>query len=329
MKALLACDANAAIGFGHLSRCLALAEALSVSDVHCSFAGQFDGDACAKLKAAGFGWMDLPEPVGLASIPDGADFVVIDSYGVDAAYLAQLRARGHTTVVIDDFCKLDEYPCDAILNFTVAASTYDYPDGPALILGPEHLLVRRRMVEARADSIGRDRTGRARSLLIAIGGSDPKQIAPRVLRLLSGIDTGITVRALAAGDADFADALEPFAPGSGIIPRQPDLSAPLLWADAAITGGGLIKYEAAFMGVPVAAIAQNAGQDGETKDFERAGLVFDLGLADSVSDEELSRRMSVFLSDASARSAMTVRARETFVPDPARHAAKAIIEAIQ
>ncbi len=84
-----------------------------------------------------------------------------------------------------------------------------------------------------------------------------------------------------------------------------------------------------YMGVPAAAIAQNDGQDGETKVLSRAGLVFDLGLADRVTDAELSGSLATFIADAEMRSAMTSRMIETFVPDPAAHAANAILEAVK
>jgi hypothetical protein len=82
------------------------------------------------------------------------------------------------------------------------------------------------------------------------------------------------------------------------------------------------------MGVPAAAIAQNEGQDQETSALTRAGLVFDLGLADDRSDEELASAMDRFLTDDELRNGLAERTRETFPPDPSADAARAIVEAI-
>lgn len=338
MKALFRCDATEHIGFGHLSRCIALAEALQLSNVTSMFAGHFDIAAKQQLAIAGFQCLEFDQPLNTETAErehtaitasQAADFVVIDSYRADEKYLIGLHSLGQSTVVIDDFRTLESYPCDVVLNFTWEAASLGYPDGPVLLLGPEYLPARRRLVECRQRSIERDRTGNVQALLIAVGGTDPKGIVTRITRLLSGMNYDICVHAIAENTQELDALMAGFAAGSRILERQPDLSDQLVWADAAITGGGLLKYESAYMGVPVAAIAQNEGQDGETQVFARAGLVFDLGLADSLSDDELARRLDRFLSNASLRKAMMGRMRDTFVPDPAARAANAILEALR
>lgn len=335
MRVLFRCDATADIGFGHLSRCIALAEAMRLSGAECVFAGQFDTAAADQVRAAGFACESLASPINakgameeLADLPR-PQAIVLDSYRADETYIAELGTGGHRVVVLDDFRALSAYPCDVVLNFTWEAPSLSYPEGPTLLLGPHYLPARRRLVEQRAHSIERDRTGPIRNALIAVGGSDPKGITARLLRCLAGQTENITVRAIAQNPEELEPLLESFAPGSEILPRQRDLSDQLLWADAAITGGGLIKYESAYMGVPVAAIAQNEGQDGETQVFAKAGLVFDLGLADSVSDAQLAQALGIFLSDAALRKAMAERMREAFIADPGAHAAHAILEAVR
>lgn len=338
MNALFRCDAADTIGFGHLSRCIALAEALRLSGVTSIFAGQFNDAAQDQITAAGFEFTHLDQPVNTTTAQQehpaiaasqSADFVVIDSYRADHHYLAGLTSLGHATVVIDDFCALENYPCDVVLNFTWEAASLNYPVGPTMLLGPAYLPARRRLVDVRADSVERDRRGPIKNLLIAIGGADPKNIAARLVDTLQDHHSALCIHAIAQDDGPLAAILNNFAPGSLVVPRQPDLSRQLLWADAIITGGGLIKYESAFMGVPAATIAQNAGQDGETKVLSKAGLVFDLGLADSLTDEELAAALGIFIADEELRGAMGSNMRETFTADPAAHAANAILEALR
>lgn len=333
MTALFRCDATADIGFGHLGRCIALAEAFRLLAVGSRFAGLFDPAAREQIERSGFEHVDLPEPVnGSRREPElraGAQFIVVDSYRADERYVANLNAGGAAVVLIDDFNALGAYPCDVVLNFTWGARSLGYPEGPALLLGPEYFPARRRLVERRPQSLERMRGAAAANVLVAIGGADPKRIAARVAKVLSKNHGAICLRVLAANDDDPAKTVARFAPGSAVLPRQHDLSEQLLWADACITGGGLIKYEAAFMGVPAAAIAQNAGQDGETQALARAGLVFDLGLADDRSDEQLGGALGRFLSDATLRESLGARIRESFPADPSAHAARAILDAVR
>jgi spore coat polysaccharide biosynthesis predicted glycosyltransferase SpsG len=337
MRAVFRCDATADIGFGHLSRCIALAEAFRLSDVRSTFAGLFDSAARDQISVSGFDRIDFADPVNtnaderqqLSDImtKESASFIIVDSYRANESYLSNLKALG-AIVVMDDFRALEAYPCDVVLNFTWEASRLGYPEGPLLLLGPEYFPARRRLVELRPQSINRQRRGRIRNLLIAIGGADPKRIAARLVGIVREGHAGIRLRVIAANEADLADPLRGFAPGSMVLPRQPDLSEQLLWADACITGGGLIKYESAFMGVPAAAISQNEGQAGESRALTRAGLVFDLGLADDRSDEQLGTASDRFFADDALRDGLAERVREAFPPDPSANAARAILEAI-
>lgn len=337
MRAVFRCDATADIGFGHISRCIALAEALQLYGVSCTIAGQFDEAAERQIDAAKFSLISLDQPVNsdtakreLAAITSKqpVEFLVIDSYRADDHYISGLGKLEQKTVVIDDFRKLERYDCDVVLNFTWEAPKLGYPIGPELLLGPKFLLVRRGLVDAREESLRRPRGGPVRNLLVAIGGSDPKGITARIVRILSAMDLGICVHAIAPVTDELTERLNMLAEGSALVPRQPDLSDELLWADAAITGGGLIKYECAHMGIPAAAIAQNDGQDGETQVLSSAGLVFDLGLADSTTDEGLAHALSDFIKGSGLRSNLARRMRDTFIPDPTVHAAEAILEAI-
>jgi spore coat polysaccharide biosynthesis predicted glycosyltransferase SpsG len=331
MKAVFRCDATPAIGFGHLSRCIALAEAFRMSGVDNAFAGLFDAPAKDQIAAAGFDRIDLAGPVnsGTEEPDELGCLVVIDSYRTDAAYLEGLKVTGTATVVIDDFRSLPAYPCDVVLNFTVEAPALGYPEGPLLLLGPEYFPARRRLVELRPESTGRDRQGLVRNLLIAVGGADPKHLGQRLVDILRERHAGTCLRLVAANDADPDCELGGFLQGSRVLPRQPDLSEPLLWADACVTGGGLIKYESAFMGVPAAALAQNAGQAGESRALAGAGLVFDLGLADAGSDDDLGSALDSFLTDDGLRDGLIAGARAAFPADPSSHAARAILTAVR
>jgi spore coat polysaccharide biosynthesis predicted glycosyltransferase SpsG len=338
VKAVFRCDATADIGFGHLSRCIALAEAFRLSGVGSVFAGLFDPAAQDQIGISGFDRADFADPVNAAAAErqqlsdamadDASSFVIVDSYRVDESYLCGLRALGSAVVVIDDFKPLESYPCDVVLNFTWEAGSLGYPEGPVLLLGPAYFPARRQLVENRPQSIARQRPGPVRNLLIAIGGADPKRIAARLVRILRDAHAGLCLHVIAANEGDLPDTLAGFAAGSIVLPRQPDLSEQLLWADACVTGGGLIKYESAFMGVPAAAVSQNEGQAAETRALAGAGLVFDLGLADDCSDEELGGALDRFLADTDLRNGLAKRGRQTFPSDPSAHAAGAIVEAI-
>ena len=336
MTVLFRCDATTDIGFGHLSRCIALGEAFGSSKIDIVFVGRFDDAAIAQIAASGFGCAGFANSINegddererLRDLISSEGIIIVDSYRTTPAYLRGLKSLGRPLVLLDDFATLEEFPCDVILNFTWGARSLGYPPGLKLLLGPNYFPARRRLVELRKGSITRDRSGPVSNLLIAVGGADLKRIAARLIRILRANHTDLCVRIIAANDDDLSDDLRDFGHGSGVLPRQRDLADQFLWADACISGGGLIKYESAFMGVPAAAISQNEGQAEETIAFSGAGLVHDLGLAESRTDEELEIAIDTFLADEIDRGNMIDKCREAFPADPSANAAAAILEAI-
>ena len=339
MRALFRCDAGEGAGFGHLSRCLALAEALALDGVEPIFAGHFEGAAGALCGEAGFARHDCVRPIGdadeEASVTDhlqatlAPDFWVFDSYKIREDTLAALKARGIRVVLIDDFATLSDYSVNAVLNFTCNAPHLAYPGAASLLLGPQYFLARRALVATREASIAKERAGPVKNLLIAIGGADPHGLAARLVRALAGLGADLRLRIVTDQPGDIAQYLPHFAADSALLGRQPNLGALIADADACITGGGLIKYECAYLGVPAAAIAQNAGQDAESASFAKAGLVHDLGQHDQTSDAQLRTRLAQFLADDAGRASMAKRMRAPFPPDPAAIASRAILDALE
>jgi spore coat polysaccharide biosynthesis predicted glycosyltransferase SpsG len=87
-----------------------------------------------------------------------------------------------------------------------------------------------------------------------------------------------------------------------LIERQPDLEQWLGWADACLCGGGLMKYECLYAGVPVLALAQNAGQAEDSARMAGEELIFDLGNVIDFSPEAGLPVLERFFEDAQARA---------------------------
>ena len=153
------CDATAATGWGHISRCLALAEAFQEQGWRTVVAGCFDDSAhgiivstgsLARRLAATVNTRD--DAVCTASLLREAspDLLVCDSYAADRQYLDSLRYGPAKMTLFDDFGRWAGYPCGAILNFTIGSAGLAYqPDGRLLLLGPAYFPARKRLRESR------------------------------------------------------------------------------------------------------------------------------------------------------------------------------------
>lgn len=327
MKLVFRCDATAATGLGHLSRSLALAEALRRQGGEAVFLGNWGDAAFALLSASGFAFHGAIVPSG--SVEDAADTVrlvacesaegvLADSYALDTAWVSRLRTRGVAVALIDDFARLSDYSsCAGVLNFTVGAGGLDYPGLPVSrrALGPAYFPVRENLQRLRAQRRVRD-IARPQRVLIVLGGGDRLGMTVSLYHTLRRSDHRLQVRAIVADGPAQASALK-LNPDDFPSPAG-DLAVHYAWAHACVTGGGLAKYECAYLGLPMAIVSQTPEQQAETELFCAAGLGWDLTPHGRTDAWEL--RLQTFLRNPAPASA----ARVDFPPDSADHAIMAL-----
>lgn len=336
----LVCDADPSFGLGHLSRMVALAEAVADEGATASIVGRVAAPFAPLAEAAGIeivpmaSFLGEPGAVGertaaLARL--GAEVVAIDSYQVDEADLAAL-ASGRRSCCIDDFGRLGSYPTDLVVNFTVAAPTLGYPpDHPGLLLGPAWFLARRALRQARVDHTAQLPPGPAQRVLVAIGGADATGTTPRVAAALVDLAPGLMVDVVLGRPTPDLDRLHELvstaAPGSAVTVGVPSLAPHLAAADLVVCGGGLTKYEGAYLGRPVLIIDQTHDQAGDSVTFTAAGLARTLGVAGDLDDHALRSGLGELLADDVGRATMARTARDAFPDDPTANVARRLLAA--
>lgn len=338
--ALVLCDGYRDIGLGHVSRCIALAEALDELGVACHFHGCFEAGAQELLTGAGFPFEHGAAPMGVDSLCDTVarisrakpSLAILDSYAIDAGYVAAISEATGATVVIDDFASLTAYPCSAILNPGIEGPRLAYPSHQAQAwLGTEYTLFRRRLRELRPASLARDRN-KCEAVLISIGGVDRYDLTLRCGMALSAAAEGLEQKPAAHfvvgkshGKVEALEALaSQFTEGSAVHVQTPGLGHLLEKAGLCICGGGLTKYEAAFMGVPSFVVAQSEDQGHESAFFADRGLCFYAGMGVDLSDSEIERALRGYLRDKTMRNIHIQNMGCLFPADPTLNAAACI-----
>jgi len=229
-------------------------------------------------------------------------------------------------VVIDDFGRLARYDCSAVLNCTVNAPHIDYPVGKALyLLGPEYFLARRRLRLMRQKT--RRRKGAVQRVLVAIGGVDTSDLARLLVSILLDIAPDLSLHVVVGRSYQYVSELSSlvarFRGPSYVVIQLPDLAEELVWADMCVCGGGLTKYESAYMGVPTAVLSQNLEQAHDTVHFATKGLAFDLGLGKNNNETMVKSRLSDLIASRSLRESLSTAGLACFPEDSTRRCAKA------
>src|SRR5579872_7307234 len=119
--ALFRCDAAPAIGAGHASRCLALAETMAEAGWRIGFAVSSETLATAPALAAScYPVRALTENESdvaalAAEAGEGADLLVVDHYGRDAVFETACRAFARKILVLDDMTG-HRHDCDILVD---------------------------------------------------------------------------------------------------------------------------------------------------------------------------------------------------------------------
>jgi len=277
-------DGGSAIGWGHLSRCAALASALEARDVTVSWACRAQEGLVnftrrepeiALPGLPSFDALPMSEVDRLASEEPRFDWIVVDHYGASSAYVDALRARTGARVLL-----MDDHQVRAGADLRLAPM-----QGEALdtLSGPEYLLMRGCFdpvlcppAPERSGVLicfgGADLAGDTRGALLALRGSTklPETvtvIASDVLAERQGLDALIEELGPRVERLSWVDG--------------PELAGRFARGASALVSSSVLAFEALAMGAPVVAIERVDNQRYHAATLRRLGvpLVQEIGEA--------------------------------------------------
>lgn len=184
MKLYILTEGFAFTGYGHVARCLAIAKSFRNLGIEVTFIVNGDENVRSQLHDFPLIASDWPrEYPALQRHLSVADFLLVDSYLAPKNVYDDLAARVPMAIFIDDYNRLD-YPAGIIVNGTVGAEAipYDFKPRRLYLLGGDFVILRDAFKHLpRRSEISEEIT----RVLVTFGGTDPLNVTPRVLRLLT------------------------------------------------------------------------------------------------------------------------------------------------
>jgi UDP-2,4-diacetamido-2,4,6-trideoxy-beta-L-altropyranose hydrolase len=321
---LVRADASAAVGSGHVMRCLALVQAWGSRSGPVWFLSRCSNETLRqRIQAAGAEFLSLP--------PDASQhldvqstltlleelkpaYVVLDGYDFDLGYQRAVRAAGNRLLVIDDMLRLAHYETDILLNQNLGASRLQYDCNPdaAVLLGPEYALLRQEFIFWRSRLHTVPET--ARKILVTLGGSDPDNVTLKVIQALRRLEIARLQIRVVAGPAnphidELCAAAAAFAGELELLTAVSDMAPLMAWADLAITGAGSTCWELACLGLPAVSLVIAANQRSIAEELGAAGVIFNLGWHAEVSAERLATSVDGLLFSSFRRLRMSQKGR--------------------
>lgn len=279
-------------------RCLTLADALRESGWQCAFLSSAESEQIVPaLRDRGF---PVRSP---QDAPKDADLLIVDHYGLDAAYEQSCRNWARKIMVIDDLANR-QHDCDVLLDQTYGRKAEEYAglvSSECLILtGAEYALLRPQFSAERQGSLFRRKNQEQESfrVLIFISSSDPENVTGKVLDGLDLVlNQKMVVDVVMGGGAPHLTEIRERVAGSchaiTLHVNVSNMAELMASADISIGAGGTTSWERCCLGLPTLLVEVADNQTRIAKELGHAGAVVFLGAA----GEDLPRKVADFFNN--------------------------------
>lgn len=301
MKVVFRVDASIEIGFGHVMRCLTLAEPLRAHghDVHfvcCTLKGHL----AQKIEQKGFDCLliqknDWQTDAGQTNdiiAKFKADWLIVDHYQLDYRWHRAVRNQVYKIMAIDDLANRN-MDCDLLLDTGMGKLPADYqelvPAHCKILTGIEYALIRSEFSGKREAAISRRVAIReVKNILINLGGMDQLNLIPGILaRLMTEFK-----------QLEFTIIVSSATPNLIQIQQQvkncrtcrllldiDNMAEEILFADLAIGAAGITAYERCVLGLPAITVAVADNQQHFLSRLVKAGAVLSVKHTEKMPDE--------------------------------------------
>lgn len=327
--AILRADGSFHLGMGHIMRCLAFADGLNDAGVASMFVTKaFDPRVTDLIRSRGYDVEEIPseatatDDVRLTrevATRNGAKLIVTDLCHQAALANREELDTYHRSLMSDYFliCLAGgdaiDLPAHIVVSPYFFRTTYPSPAADnrrILLLGPSYFIFRREFVESA--QVPRTIAKEARRVLVTVGGGDELHLTSKIVRAFCALsERGLSLRIVLGPTysdklrREVSDLLIGFKGEYALLDHKTNMAEAMLWADLAITGDGLTKYETAVTGTPSIMLSRPNSEKALNKEFEKAGTTLYLGDGSLIDIEFLADKIQEVLQDYPLRMLMS------------------------
>ena len=327
MNVLVLTEGGGKIGFGHLTRCLALSQAFEKSGIVPQFIANGDAtikDVLRDRKYLAFNWLEEYKKV--SDLLQVADIAVTDSYLADLQRYRQISDAAKLSVYLDDNNRLD-YPRGIVVNGSINAESLGYrkSEGSEYLLGAKYIPLRKAFWDIPGKTIGDN----VASIMVTFGGDDVRNMTPNVLRLLVEKYPGISKHIVIGKGYPNTDRIKAAADEKTVLHYYPDAEGMrdiMLTSDIAISAAGQTLYELARVGVSAIAVIVADNQINNVQGWEKNGFVVNAGWHNAPDVSEKINDGLKLLEERSVRERMSKAGRRLVDGSGAERVVEALVE---
>lgn len=260
MKVIIITESKKNIGYGHINRCYAIAQAFQEKGIVPDFITNNDNKRIFTLIKY-----------------RNHDIAIVDSYLKDLLFYKMLSDRVKLIVCLDDNNRL-KYPKGIVINGNVYAKNIDYPKNNQItyLLGTKYTTLRKAFWEVPEKKIRE----KIESIMVTFGGGDTKNMTPKILSFLNDRYPDLIKNVIIGKSFNNIDDIKKCSDKNTSLIYHPGavkMKEIMLKSDIAISAGGQTLYELARVGVPTIGVCVADNQFGNIRGWEKIGFLENAG----------------------------------------------------
>lgn len=316
-------DASTTMGMGHTYRAIALAQELAEHDIHLLTRADESYQLGADFLRGGAYQLEtiISEDDFFDKLKElTPDILILDILDTDRAYVEKARKYSKSIVSLENL-GTGAQVSDVVINdlYTDVYPQKDHWYGVEYaILDPKFETIK--LKQNLAEDV--------QNILVAFGGTDPRNLTSKTLSALSIIEfKGDVVVVLGPGYLHGNVALEKSSLKGRVLKSVDNMAGLMREADIALTSAGRTVTELMTMGIPTIVLCQNSKELRHTHASSPYGVI-NLGLGERVETSTLAQHISMLISDYSLRQDMRARSLKAIRRRSNQRIAKKILRAV-
>jgi len=266
MKVVFRVDAGTEMGYGHVMRCLTLAETIRQRGHFVYFiCAEIKGHLAQRIKQKGLkyslieksDWHSDAEQTNEIISLLHPDWLIVDHYALDYQWHEAVREIADKIMVIDDLAnrRLDG---DLLLDTGLGKHPEDYkgllPANCHVLTGADYALIRGEFCEKiKAAKIKRSNLKKPEKLLINFGGMDSRNLIPDILDNLDSRFNELEFTVIVSSATQNLEKIRRSIKGCRscrLLLDVDNMAEEIFNADMALGAGGITAYERCVLGLP-------------------------------------------------------------------------------
>ncbi len=276
MKVSIVTEGFQNTGYGHITRCISIAQAFEERNIFPTLFINGDENSESFFHNNHFKIINwLQKPTSLLAEVKNSDVIIIDSYLAGKEFYENLSKIGKISLFIDDNLRID-YPTGIILNGTVNAENFPYARkaGQEYLLGSRFIPLRKEFWNVPPRKINHS----VNSILVTFGGQDIKNLTLPVLNALNEIYPAVKKNVVIGSGFAQTKEIENLRSRSVELfysPGSAKMFELMISSDLAITAAGQTLYELAATGTPAIAIEVADNQKNNISEWKKKSFLHD------------------------------------------------------